>query len=175
MNQSTKHSSDVASQTPPNSALSSLDTPLSPVTHGGLGPSGSGLAPLPPRIIAAVIDFAICAFIGSILTAILPRAIGNVGYLVGISYILFRDALPFLGGQSVGKKLMKIRVVTADGQALTGNWTPALIRSAVFLIPCFVIVELVILYTRQSKPEAGRRLGDDWAKTKVIVEPSPVS
>ncbi|NJR42921.1 MAG: hypothetical protein HC767_09930 [Akkermansiaceae bacterium] len=64
---------------------------------------------------------------------------------------------------------MKIRAVTSDGKSLSGNWTPTIIRNVVFMIPCFAIVELIVLITRQGKPEEGRRLGDDWAKTKVIV------
>jgi hypothetical protein len=35
------------------------------------------------------------------------------------------------------------------------------------------LVELFVLLTREDKPERGRRLGDEWAKTKVIVEIKP--
>jgi uncharacterized RDD family membrane protein YckC len=131
----------------------------------------SSMAPLAPRLIATVIDFVIVIVV-SMVFWILPGALKNLGSLVGMAYILLRDALPFLEGQSIGKKLMKIRAVTADGQSLSGNWSPALIRNAVFFIPCFGIVELIVLITREGKPEAGRRLGDDWAKTKVILDPT---
>ena len=82
-----------------------------------------------------------------------------------------RDSLPFLGGQSVGKKAMKLRVVTQQGASLVNNWEAALIRNAVLAIPLFGFVELIILLTREDKPERGLRLGDEWAKTKVIIAP----
>jgi hypothetical protein len=68
---------------------------------------------------------------------------------------------------------MKIQTVTLDGKSLVGNWEAALIRNGVLIIPLFPLVELFILLTREDKPERGRRLGDEWAKTKVIIEEKP--
>jgi hypothetical protein len=45
-----------------------------------------------------------------------------------MAYFVTRDSLPFLGGQSVGKKAMKLTVVTLDDKSLSGNWEPAVIR-----------------------------------------------
>ncbi|MBK8556488.1 MAG: hypothetical protein IPL65_12315 [Lewinellaceae bacterium] len=59
---------------------------------------------------------------------------------------------------------MNIRVVTEDGEPLTNNYGPALIRQIVLYIPFFVIIELVIMITNPNK----MRLGDQWAKTRVI-------
>ena len=84
-----------------------------------------------------------------------------------------RDSLAFLGGQSIGKKVLKLKVVTVDGKSLVNNWEPALIRNGVLLIPLFPLIELFILLTREGKPEHGRRLGDEWAKTQVILAPEP--
>lgn len=103
------------------------------------------------RIIAAIIDGLLC----------IPLACTIVGPLV---YSLTKDALPFLGGQSVGKKMMKIRAVTETGESLSGNWGPAVIRQVVFVIPFFWLVELVVLLTGKD----GLRFGDKWAKTKVV-------
>lgn len=108
------------------------------------------------RIIAYIIDAVITGAL-----CIVPL----VGWIVGIAYYLTRDALPFLDGQSVGKKAMKLRAVTEDGQPLTNNWGPALIRNVVLLIPFFPLVELIVMLTNPGK----RRLGDQWAKTKVIA------
>ncbi|MDX2246499.1 MAG: RDD family protein [Bacteroidia bacterium] len=88
-----------------------------------------------------------------------------LGWIVGIGYGLTRDSLPFLDGQSLGKKLLKLRAVTDDGQSLSGNWGPGIIRNVVLFIPFFGIVELIVLLTNKE----GKRLGDQWAKTKVIV------
>ncbi|MEZ4775370.1 MAG: RDD family protein [Bacteroidia bacterium] len=88
-----------------------------------------------------------------------------LGFFIVIAYGLTRDSLPFLDGQSVGKKVLKLRAVTEDGQSLSGNWGPGIIRNIVLMIPFFPIVELVVLLTGKD----GKRLGDQWAKTKVIV------
>ena len=79
--------------------------------------------------------------------------------------------MPFLDGQSIGKKVLKIKAVTEEGATLSGNWNPGLIRNAVLLIPFFPLVELIIMMTNKDKPGGLRRLGDQWAKTKVINAP----
>jgi uncharacterized RDD family membrane protein YckC len=127
--------------------------------------------PLATRIIAGVIDAVLASVVMVTLAMILPFFAGMIGFLAYAGYMICRDSLPFLGGQSVGKKIMKIRAVTLDGQSLAGKWEVSLLRSGVLLIPAFGIVEIIILATREGKPEQGRRLGDEWAKTKVIAEP----
>ena len=102
--------------------------------------------------------------------------LGFVSFLaspVYLAFILMRDGLPFLNGQSPGKSAMKIKAVTTDGQSLAGNWQPALVRNAVLLIPLFGLVELVVLLTREDKPEQGIRLGDEWGKTRVVFANPP--
>lgn len=130
------------------------------------------IAPFNTRIIAAVIDCGVI-FCLSLVLSIVHSSLGSLAYLVGLGYILTKDSLPFLDGQSIGKKVMKLRAVTADGQPLTGNWEKGILRNVFFAV--IAPVELVILLLREDKPEKGRRLGDDFAKTKVIVvaEPEP--
>lgn len=129
------------------------------------------IAPFNTRLIAALIDTGVVIAINVVLTMILPNMLHFVASLSGIAYMLTKDSLPFLGGQSVGKKIMKLRAVTWDGEPLTGNWEKGALRNAFLFI---AIVELVVLLLREEKPEKGRRLGDDFAKTKVIVEAEPV-
>jgi uncharacterized RDD family membrane protein YckC len=136
------------------------------------GEDGETLAPFNTRVIAAVIDVLISIGVQVALTMMLPGFMDRIIWVVGLAYLLTRDSLPFLGGQSVGKKAMHLKVVTLDGKPLTGNWEPGLIRNAVLCIPFVgVLLELFILLTREGKPDQGRRLGDEWAKTKVIVVP----
>lgn len=132
---------------------------------------GTRLAPFNARITAAIVDIVVAMGIAVGLTLILPGFASRLAALTAIAYLVARDSLPFLDGQSVGKKAMKIRVVTLDGKSLVNNWEAALIRNGVLIIPLFGLVELFILLTREDKPEHGRRLGDEWAKTQVIVEP----
>jgi uncharacterized RDD family membrane protein YckC len=134
-----------------------------------------GAVPFNTRLTAAAIDTVV--FIGIIigLQLVLPAFADRLAYLIALGYLITRDSLPFLGGQSVGKKAMKIKAVTLEGKSLVGNWETALIRNGVLIIPLFGLIELYILLTREEKPERGRRLGDEWAKTKVIFEEKPVS
>ena len=115
-----------------------------------------------------MIDFLVSTGIMIALTIILPALGQRIASLAGFAYLVTRDSLPFLDGQSVGKKAMKLKVVTRDGTSLVGNWNAALIRNAVLLIPFFPLIELVVLITREDKPDRGFRLGDEWAKTRVI-------
>lgn len=132
-----------------------------------------GIAPFNTRFIAVLIDIVLVGGIYLGLALILPGFAGKFAWLVGFAYFVTRDSLPFLGGQSVGKKAMKIRAVTGDGKPLTGNWEPSLIRSGVLCIPFFFLLELYLLLTREGGSDCGQRLGDEWAKTKVIVETAP--
>ena len=136
-------------------------------------PLASGLAPFNTRITAAALDIVVAMGVTIGLMFILPGFADRLAWLTGLGYLITRDSLPFLGGQSVGKKAMKLKAVTLDGQSLVSNWPAALIRNGVLLIPFFGLVELFILLTREDKPERGRRLGDEWAKTQVILEPKP--
>ena len=135
--------------------------------------SAHGLAAFNTRAAAAVIDCVVAVGITVGLDLILPGFAHRLAWLTGMAYMVTRDSLPFLGGQSVGKKAMKLRAVTLEGKSLTGNWEKALIRNGVLIIPFFAIVELVVLLTREDKPERGHRLGDEWAKTQVIIEEKP--
>jgi len=128
------------------------------------------IAPFNTRIIASVIDYAVIFCVYIALTMILPGFMSRIVSLAAFAYILTKDSLPFLDGQSIGKKVMKLRAVTAEGLPLTNNWHTGMLRNAFLII---APVELVILLLREDKPEKGRRLGDDFAKTKVIVVADP--
>ncbi len=133
----------------------------------------TGLAPFNTRITAAAIDIVVAIGIAIGLAFIVPGFGSRLAWLTVLAYLITRDSLPFLGGQSVGKKAMKLKAVTLDGKSLVNNWEAAVIRNGVLIIPFFGLVELFILLTREDKPERGRRLGDEWAKTQVIPEPKP--
>ncbi len=135
---------------------------------------GTGIVSFNTRLTAMGIDLVVSLGLTIGLILVLPAFAHQIAYLTGVAYLVIRDSLPFLGGQSVGKKAMKIKVVTLDGKSLVGNWEKALIRNGILIIPLLGLVELYILLTREEKPEQGRRLGDEWAKTKVVVDEKPV-
>lgn len=124
------------------------------------------------RLLATLIDGIVAAGLAWAvqLLSILPFIeIGSqLSWVVGAGYIIFRDSLSFLQGQSVGKRAMKLQAVTMEGVSLEGNWRPGLVRNAILVIPLFPLVELFVLLTRQDYPSPLLRLGDEWANTKVI-------
>lgn len=109
------------------------------------------------RFVAVLID---AALIGVVLP------IPFLGPLVGVAYGLVKDALPFLDGQSIGKRAMGIRAIKeATGENLTGDYPTAIVRQASLLIPFFNIVDAFMVFS-----ETRKRFGDQWAKTVVVVE-----
>jgi uncharacterized RDD family membrane protein YckC len=116
-------------------------------------PNGES-AKMGDRVLATLLDYVVA----SVLSAV-P--------FLGIAYLLTRDALPFLDGQSVGKKVMKLRAVNAEtGKPLTNDWGSSCMRNIPIAIAPLALVELFIM---NGKPDH-QRLGDDWGKTRVIVE-----
>ncbi|GAB3546062.1 RDD family protein [Spirosoma fluminis] len=115
------------------------------------------------RFAAAFID----GLVGNVPVWVLVMVSYNlamVGYAVAIGYLLTKDALPFLNGQSIGKKLMGIKVVKEDtGQLLTNDYGTAITRQVSLLIPLFNIVDALMVFSDDRK-----RFGDKWAKTVVV-------
>ncbi|MEI6221797.1 MAG: RDD family protein [bacterium] len=79
--------------------------------------------------------------------------------LIGKAYMFIRDT----GGLSIGKRLLGLSVVSIsdNSPATIGQ---SFIRNVVFLIPYFVLIELLMLLTDKDR----RRLGDQFAKTRVV-------
>jgi uncharacterized RDD family membrane protein YckC len=86
------------------------------------------------------------------------------GWVVAPLYLLTRDALPFLQGQSVGKRLIGLRAVDQNGAALTNNYQGSVLRNVLFIIPIMPIVELIVMLADKD----GLRLGDKLAQTRVV-------
>lgn len=132
----------------------------------------AGQAGIGQRVGACLIDLVIAMVVASVISFTIGQistVLGILLSLVGYAYFVLRDVLPFLDGQSIGKKLLGLRAVTTQGESLSGNWSPGLIRNVVLLIPFFLLVELIILFTKQDAPEGLLRLGDQWAGTKVVI------
>jgi len=110
-----------------------------PVSHELAGPGA--------RFVAALID--------GVLSGI-ASAIPAIGVVIAIVYSLVKDALPFLEGQSIGKRAMGIRAVReASGEALTGDYVTAIVRQISLWIPFFNIVDACMVFS-----EGRRRFGD---------------
>lgn len=162
-----------ANRPAPLDSQKTVDGKMNSITDDDDDAQTSGFAPFNTRVTAAVIDCIVSIGITMTLSWLLPGFASKLAWLTGTAYMIVRDSLPFLGGQSIGKKAMKIKVVTLDDKSLLGNWEAAVLRNLILVIPLMGIVEVFILLTREDKPERGRRLGDEWAKTKVIIAPEP--
>lgn len=149
---------------------SSADDPeVAGSVEGGSGVLVPGAdASFTNRVLGGVIDALVAGGINIALSGILPGFAGNLGTLAAMGYLLTKDSLPFLNGQSIGKRAMKTQAVTMDGKSLSGNWQPGVIRNVSLVIPLVPLVELIILLTRRDNPKPLLRLGDEWGKTKVI-------
>jgi len=121
------------------------------------------------RAIAGIIDSFVACGLYMVVAMIIPR----LAILAWIGYMLVRDALPFMEGHSLGKRIMKIKAVTLEGKSLSGDWGTSVTRNILLAIPLIGIIELVVLFTRKDNGGTLRRLGDEWAKTKVIVAKEP--
>lgn len=88
-----------------------------------------------------------------------------VGSLLSVAYYLNKDAFPFLNGQSLGKKLFQIRVVsTNDNHPITSDYSASILRSVTVLIPIINFFESIVVLSGKE------RFGDKWAGTIVLKE-----
>ena len=130
-------------------------------------PRGEGIeTDLVKRFLGAFIDVIVAGVLASIVGQIFGESF--LSYLVWGLVMLTKDSLPFLEGQSIGKKVMKMKAVKEDGSSLSADWVSGATRNILLAIPVAGVIECFILLTRSGNPGDGLRLGDDWAKTKVI-------
>lgn len=134
------------------------------------------IAGLGERILARLIDLAIFflifvlgAFIGSLTNMFVDSGVGTVIIIIIYStFFVFYDLIfeVFMNGQSIGKKIMKIKVISLDGsQPRFGQY---LLRW-LFRIVDFLIIEpgliALIVAAVSEKPQ---RIGDIVAGTMLI-------
>ncbi len=123
------------------------------------------------RIIARVIDF--------LIIGILLEAVPRIGFFAGLLYLLIADGL--FDGRSVGKRLIKLRIVLGEKNRMCG-FRESIIRNFPFAIGYilmalplvgFIFPILVVGFETllMLGSEKGLRLGDELAKTMVIEEP----
>ena len=91
------------------------------------------------RFAAWLVDVVILAVVQTVLSAILGRSAGQgLGALIGLAYLIYLEGSP--SGQTVGKKVMNIRIVDADSGAPIGYGRATLRYFAriVSAIPCLL-------------------------------------
>jgi uncharacterized RDD family membrane protein YckC len=134
------------------------------------------------RIAAAVID----AVVILILLVVVAKTLGSEGatsrsiwaetkgspraVFILLTFVYFFGT-ELLWGQTIGKRVMKLRVVRLDGGRLGAG--PAAIRNIVRFVdafPVLYIVGAIALFTIGNK---NYRLGDLAAKSKVVADDTP--
>jgi len=120
------------------------------------------------RAAAKIIDFILIAAV----IEIIPKA----GYFAGLAYLLLGDG--FLDGRSIGKKLIKLRVVSSD----TGGpctFRDSILRNStlaagyiLWIVPwigwVFILLASALEFILILGSRDGKRLGDEFAKTVVL-------
>ncbi len=120
------------------------------------------------RTAAKIVDFILIAAV----IEIIPRA----GFFAGLTYLLLGDG--FFDGRSVGKKLLKIQVVSA-GTGSPCTFRDSILRNSTFavgyvlwIVPfigwIFILIISAVEFVLVLGSKDGMRLGDEIAKTAVI-------
>jgi hypothetical protein len=123
------------------------------------------------RTAAKIIDFIIIAAAFEII----PR----VGYFAGLAYLLLGDGL--FDGRSIGKKLLKIKVVLVEGPESFRrcSFKDSILRNSTFavgllllIVPwigwIFLVAISMLEFILILGSKDGMRLGDEIAKTIVL-------
>ena len=119
-------------------------------------------ASLGDRLLGGLIDWLVVAALSYLLNGLS----WSLSYIVSGAYLLVRDSLPFLDGQSIGKKVMKTRSVYEDsGAPITNDYRTSFLRNILLFIPLVGLVDALFIFGEERK-----RLGDKMGKTVVIYD-----
>ncbi len=128
------------------------------------------LAGLGSRAIAIIIDTIILVVVGGALAALtlgVGTGLADAGSLLlsalGLLYFIVLEA--YMGGQTLGKKLVNIKVVTEDGQDL--ELVGSVIRNVLRIIdalPFFYIIGIIVIVVSDDN----QRIGDIVGNTVVV-------
>lgn len=146
-----------------------LDTYREVVTPEGVALHLPAAGPV-PRALAWVIDFAVrmaVLMVAGMLLALLGRAGAGLNlivmFLVYWAYPIVLETL--WNGQTVGKRALKLRVVSADGAPV--GWLAAIVRNLLRTVDMLPFGYMAGLVASLADPH-GRRLGDMVAGTLVV-------
>ena len=120
------------------------------------------------RTAAKIVDFILIAAV----IEIIPRA----GFFAGLTYLLLGDG--FFEGRSIGKKLLRIRVVSAETHSPC-TFKDSILRNSTFavgyvlwIVPLigwiFILIVSIVEFILLLGSKDGMRLGDEIARTSVI-------
>ena len=122
---------------------------------------------------------AIAGFVDLLLVIGLSRLPDVIGFLAASGYILVRDSL--LGGRSLGKKAIGLRVSAIDDRGQATSAKDSIIRNITFALAygLFMVpyagwvlgpIALAVEWLTAMGDEKGMRIGDLLAGTWVVLE-----
>lgn len=132
-------------------------------------------APLHKRFLALLIDLAVAwgpAGIVYLLMVSMESAqtirvfLWIPSLLWGTVYFLVKDGWP--GGQSIGKKILGLMVVTLNDRRPCTRWRSAIRQFAIIVVNFIPYIGSLVEPVLVLADKGGRRLGDQMAKTQVI-------
>ncbi len=136
---------------------------MEPTSYSAFTPSTLVKATAGQRFLAILVDALVVGIPLGVLSAIAP-SLRPLLQVAALGYMVVRDTLPTFGGQSIGKKMIGIRVVKeTTGASILGDYAAGLIRYVSLLIPLFNIVDACMVFSSD-----GKRFGDKWANTIVV-------
>src|SRR4051794_14785679 len=140
----------------------------------GLAPASHGPATGPQfdnrRVLAALVDLALLVPVALLMSALFGGFTGAAAALTAGWALYYYFAFESDRGQTIGKRLMKIRVVRADGEPLdTGRVAVRTLLRPIDGIGAYLVGLVVMLVTGQRR----QRLGDLAAGTVVTDAGAP--
>ena len=137
---------------------------------GASGPSGPR-ANFGQRLLASLVDSVLLGILGSLIRALMDDQVASgINFLIGLAYIVYLEGSP--SGQTVGKKLLNIRVVDFDTGGPIGYGRAAIryVGRILSAIPC-LLGYFWMLWDKE------RQTWHDKLSTSVVVPTSayPVS
>jgi uncharacterized RDD family membrane protein YckC len=126
---------------------------------------------------------AIAGLIDLLIISGLARLPDVFGYASATGYILIRDGL--LDRRSIGKRLLGLRIVSAEDPGTAAGWRESIIRNVPLVIAYFLFLipyagwvlgplALGVEYLTALGDEQGMRIGDLLARTRVVPD-APLS
>lgn len=120
------------------------------------------------RTAAKIIDF--------ILIAAVMEIVPKAGFFAGLAYLLLSDG--FFEGRSIGKKLIGLRVISAENDN-PSSFRDSILRNSTFglgyilwIVPwigwLFILIAGIVEFILILGSKDGMRLGDEIAKTIVL-------
>jgi len=149
-----------------------------------MNPQNYPLASPSDRIVAGIIDLIVAGVIQSVLYfSLWVIGLFWLSGFLAVSYLIFRDSFAFLNYQSIGKKIIKLKVLKKKGAGpldfkesfkrnliflpnLLNSFGFTLVYAAGTITLILLIFELYKLYNSSEN----QRFGDELAETIVVKE-----